>query len=114
VSDEAKVLDLVSSPHINRNTASAHHRGQTLSGLASRNCIVGQLTNLHAGPENDKLGKIYALASQASPQIIQRFANRRRLSDRVARMGGGHSSSVARCRTTEALANLADILKVEM
>jgi hypothetical protein len=93
------MLDLVSSRHINWNTASAHHRGKALSSLASRSGIVGQLTHLHTSPENDKLRKIYALAGQASAQVIQRFANRRRLSDGVARMRGRHSTSVARCRT---------------
>ncbi len=99
MSDEAEVLDLVSSLHINRNTASAHHRGQTLSGLASRNCIVGQLADLNTSPENDKLRKIDALTSKARAQIIQRFANRRRLRDCVARTRGGHKPSVAPCRT---------------
>jgi hypothetical protein len=99
VSNETEVLDLVSSLHINRNTARAHHRGQAFTSLARRSRIVGQLTRLHASPENDKLSKIYALASQASAQIIQRFANRRRLCDRVARMRGRHNPSVAPCCT---------------
>lgn len=99
VSNEAEVLDLVGSLHVNRNTASAHHRGQALSSLASRSGIVGQLTHLHTSPENDKLRKIYALASQASAQIIQCLANRRCLCDGVAWMRGGHNPSVARCRT---------------
>jgi hypothetical protein len=100
VSDETEALDLVGSLHINRNTASAHHCGQALSSLASRSRIVGQLTHLHTSPENNKLRKIYAPASQASAQIIQRFANRRRLSDGVARVRGRHNPSVARCRTS--------------
>jgi hypothetical protein len=99
VSNEAEVLDLVSSLHINRNTASAHHRGQAFSSLARRSRIVGQLAQLHGSTENDKLRKIYASASQASAQIIQRFANRRGLCERVTRMGGRHNTSVAPCRT---------------
>jgi hypothetical protein len=63
--------------------------------------MVGQLTHLHTSAENDKLRKIYALASQASAQTIQRFANRRRLCDGVTRMRGRHSPSVARCRTAK-------------
>lgn len=99
VCNETEVLDLVSSLHVNRNTAGAHHRGQALSSLASRSRIVGQLTHLHTSAENDKLRKIYALASQTSAQIIQRFAYRRRLRNGVAWMRGGHGPSVAPCCT---------------
>ena len=99
VGNETEVLDLVSSLDINRNTASAHHRGQAFSSLARRSRIVGQLANLHASSEHDKLGKIYALTSQASAQIIQHFADGRRLGDGVARMRGRHDPSVAPCCT---------------
>jgi hypothetical protein len=37
----AEMLDLVSSLHINRHTASAHHRGQTFRSLARGSRIVG-------------------------------------------------------------------------
>jgi hypothetical protein len=99
VSNEAEVLDLVSSLHVNRNAASAHNRGQAFSGLTSCSRIVGQLTHLNTSSENDKLRKVYALASQTSAQILQRLANRRRLCDRMTRMRGRHNPSVAPCRT---------------
>jgi hypothetical protein len=85
-SDETYALDLVGDLDIDGCGAPPNHRRQAPGSLTRSRRIVGQLPNLHSGSKHNQLCKIDALAIQASTQIIERFANRLRLRDGVARV----------------------------
>jgi hypothetical protein len=97
--DQAAALDLGRSVDVDRDRALPDHRSEPASRATRGGGIVGQLTNLHAGTENDELRKVDPLTRQACAQAVERLTNRLSLSNRMTRTRGRHTLSVALCRT---------------